>query len=315
MSELKSRPPTGGAPPGGSSGVAAADRPAGGGPCQWNSSITRVRPFFRALFANDGNGQGWLPQLLGCATTNLDYAQGLAQNPGNLIPGLLDPRDFPDSCWKRVRGVKTIRLESCFEKKLPPPERFLLWMIQHPDRLAWPLQRRRPPVEKTFAPPTQEWREKFKGRHGLEAIELAKHQALRQLIARGASGSTQCWWAFEGHTHIDCYLETENFILVIEGKRTETLAAGVEWFPQRNQLWRNLEVTSATARGKPFALLLIAENHEAIENASASLPHFTPEEQAFLEGHFLGCITCRQACQATGIDFGDLPDTIERASP
>ena len=235
-----------------------------------------------------------------------------------LDQGSLTTRDYSDSCWKPILKKDKIKLEACFEKKLPPPERLLLWMIEHSERLTWPLKSRRPPVERRYTGnngENQVWRERLKARHGPEAMDLVRVEGRRLLTNLGTRGSEGEWWAFEGYTHIDCYLETETLLLIIEGKCTESLSTGVSWFPQRNQLWRNLEVAANWARGKPFALLLIAENEELIEDATASLPHLGDYERAFLRAHFLGCVTWQQACQATGINYSLLPETIDQAQP
>jgi hypothetical protein len=93
---------------------------------QYNSSLTRVRPVFRELFSLDPTGQEWLPQLLLLATDNVALATRMAKHPGMLDPDLLKKRSYHGG-----------ELEACFERSLPPPERFLRWLIEHSD-----LQRR-----------------------------------------------------------------------------------------------------------------------------------------------------------------------------
>ena len=107
-------------------------------------------------------------------------------------------------------------------------------------------------------------------------------------------------------------------ILFVEGKRTEGLSPSTEWFPNRNQLWRNLDILStvAAATGKRYGLLLLAEECRPVADFDESLPHLAPYERDFLRPHYLGCLTWRQACKATGvIDYEDLPKTIDDAEP
>lgn len=146
---------------------------------------------------------------------------------------------------------------------------------------------------------TQSKREDLRGWHGLGRQVIAQREALAALEQTGAKRSQGKWWAFEGTTSVDCYLETENLILLIEGKRTEPLSACVNWYPGRNQLVRNLEEAQELANDKPFAVLLIAEdNFDPLtpEIISISLPHFSSEERQTLMQHYLGCLTWRQVC-------------------
>ena len=40
---------------------------------------------------------------------------------------------------------------------------------------------------------------------------------------------------------------------------------------------------------------------------SVGLPHLTDDERRDLMAHFLGCLTWRMVCDATGLDYGSLP--------
>ena len=83
--------------------------------------------------------------------------------------------------------------------------------------------------------------------------------ALTELDQLGPSGSRRKWWAFEGFTEVDCWLETEKLVLFVEGKRTEPLSSSTHWFEQRSQLVRNLEVAGEIANGKSAAVLVVSE--------------------------------------------------------
>jgi hypothetical protein len=125
------------------------------------------------------------------------------------------------------------------------------------------------------------------------------------------------WWAFEGATSVDCLLETNDFVLAIEGKRDEQLSTRTEWVKLRNQLARNLEIAENLSRGRRYGALLIVERNEDLKQSEpASLakslkrdvPHYTDAERDFLMRHFIGSVTWADVCQATGLDFARLPE-------
>jgi hypothetical protein len=158
------------------------------------------------------------------------------------------------------------------------------------------------------------WRKRLFHRDDPGAVTSAQVEAQDQLTRNGVVASSLRWWAFEGETHVDCYLETERLVLLVEGKRTEPLSSSTSWFPRRNQLWRNLEVAASVSNGKRFALMLLAENAEPEPPINESLPHFEPYERDFLKKHYLGCALWSDACHATGIESA-LPETVEDSEP
>jgi predicted protein tyrosine phosphatase len=272
-----------------------------------NSSITRVRPFFKQLLAAQPTGAGWLASLLRSSTANPEFARPLADDPGELLPSCSAKRIYPD----RVLG--NVSLEQCFEKTLQPPERFLLWLIEHPELMSWP--REKGGRERTYSSSTQRRRKMMLDADNPTGVAETKSEALRQLARLGVSGSERKWWMFEGSTEADCCLETESLVLVIEGKRNEGLSPATHWFPQRNQLWRNVEAAAAYAAGKRYAVLLLAETPvEAGSTLDASLPHLAHGERRLLAQHYLGCVTWRDACRTTGVDYSKLPDTNDDAT-
>jgi hypothetical protein len=275
-------------------------------PCSWNSSITRVRPFFRALFAADPTGRRWLPKLLSCATENQSYAAELAQMPGRLCPELLVTRSYPDDCWEHH-----IDLETSFESPKLPPERLLLWLINHPTVLD------SAGLQATRGVEALHWRRLLLGQDRV-AVQNAQVEARRRLNLSGVRGSMGQWWAFEGETVVDCFLETERMVVVFEGKRLEQLSNRTRWMAIRNQLWRSLDAAAnvAAATGKRYAVMLLAEACEPVGFFEESMPHLDLEnDTSFLRGHYLGCVTWLQACRSTGINYNDLPKTIEDAEP
>jgi hypothetical protein len=191
-----------------------------------------VRPVFRALIERDPNRQSWLPALLEVCPEAARVPVGVRADPGRLLPELLVKR----------RPYGSLELERCFEPSVPPPEPFLGWLIDNPEQLIWP---RNP--GKTAE--TLRWRQALYGDEP-QLRKEARDEARRLLAKLGALGSRWQWWAFEGFTEVDCWLETERTVLVIEGKRTELLSAATAWYPARNRLVRNLEVVGHQVNGK-----------------------------------------------------------------
>lgn len=148
---------------------------------QYNSSLTRVRPFFKILIARDSSGCSWLPKIL-----------ALTDNVGVLSDTLLeDP-------------VPLHSRELDKERRLAPPEAFLRWLIQNPEKMSWPKGRR-------YGTETQKWRDMLMGRRDLsnEPQQLyaelratdraaAISEAMIGLQRLGSKGSAKKWWAFEG---------------------------------------------------------------------------------------------------------------------
>lgn len=273
----------------------------------YDSSATRVWPVFQGLIQKDPSGLSWLPQILSLPQGPYGLAAQLRDQVTPLVTHWLQKRKIGGNVLKNFGGGD-IEMEACFEKTIPPSQGFLRWMIHNPDRLTWPRRGRQ-----TYSQIAQEKRERLFGRHGEKAQAATQAEALAELDRLGADRGHGKWWSFEGITHVDCYLETENMILLIEGKRTETLSSRTDWYPDRNQLVRSLEVAQEISVSKNFAVLVIAENKIdpiTAQVVERSLPHFTPEERADLMQHYLGCITWRDACQVTGISYESLPDTV-----
>ena len=104
-------------------------------------------------------------------------------------------------------------------------------------------------------------------------------------------------------------------VLLIEGKRTESLAESTAWYPGRNQLHRNLEAARDLAKGREYGVIVIGEEQVAdrdLGDPSVGLPHLTDDERRDLMAHFLGCLTWRMVCDATGLDYGSLPRNVAR---
>jgi len=269
-----------------------------------DSSITRVRPFFSTLFTRDPIGATWLPQLLEAADRSDRLDPALRRQPGDLLTRLVSTRGYRDRILAR-----TIDLHGAFEHPAPPPTAFLRWLIEHPDRLRWP--QRSPGVRMRYGSATQRHREALVD-GGPEDRLAAQSLALSQLEASGAAGSRRKWWALEGFTEVDCWIETDRLLLFVEGKRTEALATSTAWFPERNQLVRNLEAVGELAGDRAAAVLLVTE--QAVEDLPeaavvASTPHLDDAAREVVRRRYLGQVTWQSLCDRLDVDFASLPDT------
>ena len=267
-----------------------------------NSSITRVWPVFLQLLDQDPADEGWLRDLLVFVGQTSDLASQMSKSDCVLAHDLRRER-----LSSRYRPA--IRLPRCLEYDAPAPERFLQWLIRHPEQLNWgALASSSDPISET------EMRRKQLRAGDQETIAVA----LENLALLGSRDSARRWWVFEGPTSIDCFIETQDFVIAIEGKRTEGgPSPSTSWFKQRDQIARNLEVVQSLACGRRYGALLVVENESELSTAdhgslakyiAPSLPHYDTNESDFLASHFLGSITWRQLCTATRLNFDSLPE-------
>lgn len=267
---------------------------------RFNSSITRVRPFFQQLFKRDSSF--WISSLINLSDSS--YAKTLSKNPGKILPSFLDKKIYKDKVLSQY-GINEIELENCFEYRLPPPEPFLRWLIENSSELTWP-------AKETFGEKTRQKRLAL-----IDGDTDVKDDALKELKSKGAEDSGQKWWAFEGFTEVDCLIETDTMFLAIEGKRTEEgPSKRISWYPARNQIIRNIEALKQIAKDKSYAVMLIDEIGDASLNADdfrSSLPHYKSEDIEEIMKHFLGIVTWRSACVGLEMDYNELPDTTEGA--
>jgi hypothetical protein len=258
----------------------------------YDSSLTRVRPFFTALIARDPSGQGWLGKLLAAPPHSAALGSVLEQ-PATLVPALTAPSQ------KGLLG--------CFEYPVHPPRSLLVWFIEHPDVLVWP-------EGQTYGKETTRLRNALVGDSPPGSRAAAQAQA--RALAASRPTSSREWWRFEGTSMIDCVLATESLVVTIEGKRTEPLSAATDWYPARSQLVRNLEAARQLAKGRAWASVLISESPVS-EGTDAALdsalyqgaPHLNIDARNELHAHYLGNLTWLKACEATGLDPAVLPES------
>jgi len=201
-------------------------------------------------------------------------------------------------------------LERCFEASVPPPAAFLKWLVSNPSKLRWKGKA----LDDGSA--TSAKRRALSGETGPAAQQQAMQEALGALETFGAAGSGRKWWAFEGFTSVDCLLESDNAVLLIEGKRNDVVSEATDWYAGRNQVIRNLEVAEIRAAGRPFGVLVISESGEdpiSPATFTTGLPHLPEGERTRLREHYLGCVSWHAVCRAVGIEYERLPSTVVEA--
>jgi hypothetical protein len=269
-----------------------------------DSSLTRVQPVFNCLLDKWPTGAEWLPRL--CEMVS--HTRSGSKVPSNL--GMLLESEVP-----RERDARRGKV---FERIVPPPTAFLRWLLQNPEKLQIPN-------EQTFGTTTEDarvWRQKLL-RGTREERETVQREGLMWLEARKGSGSYRKRWAFEGWSHIDCTLVTENCVIFLEGKRTEAISASTRWFTRRSQLWRNVEAARDFAAGKHFAVVLAVENsaegEDALKKADRSMagsyPHLDDPARRELSKHFLGFVTWSQVVREFDLPPECLIDTVPLLNP
>lgn len=67
---------------------------------RYNSSITRVRPFFQYLISKDDTGKSWLPAFL-FMFPNFNNNFTNLQNIGTILPELTKKSEFRDKILER----------------------------------------------------------------------------------------------------------------------------------------------------------------------------------------------------------------------
>jgi hypothetical protein len=114
-----------------------------------------------------------------------------------------------------------------------------------------------------------------------------------------------------------CELKTDECLLLIEGKRTETVSSSTRWFKSRNQLWRNVEVAGELAGEKAFGVILAVESEasgrqalaEAAASRDSSYPHLTSEQRERLDRHLLGFVVWSDVVAQFGLPPAVLKET------
>ncbi len=243
-----------------------------------DSSRTRVAPVFGRLQCLDPSGRLWLQGLLELANTRTL------------------PR--PEAGASRLRVAKWWPREA----KLAAPPALLRWLLENAqeprDAAAWG---RRPEVMAN--------RRRVVDR---DADTLAG--ALQSLQDRRPS--PRAWYVLEGPSQPDVYLDSDDVVIVVEGKRTETgPTTSTAWMSVRHQMLRHLDAAWEHRQGRRIYGLFIVEAergtssveppsawHDAVgltisnDVLEASLPHRSPDERMQIASALLGVTTWQAVC-------------------
>lgn len=261
-----------------------------------NSSETRVQPVFNTLHKHDKSGQNWLQPLL--EIVNREDGPTPVRIPKNLGQLTDEPQ---------------------FEFPVDPSKAYLKWLISHPEKLSDPPQ----DMWNAWSDQTREKRQTLlAGNPKIQTDAIAELEKCSKLPIRA-------WWRLEGVTKVDCALLTPLTVVFIEGKRTEIgPSKEVLWYPDRNQVLRNLDCAAAyaqnTERSHYFVMLVVerdlvekdAFRREEIRNVTShetvakSLPHLSDEERIELLSHYLGSTTWQEIREAFHLDEAVLIDQV-----
>ena len=256
-----------------------------------DSTWTRVAPVFDELLARDRTGQAWLDQLISMPT----------------FPGTSRPT-------RVLRGPLRAWAWGTAEKQLMPPVVLLQWLVA--------CGRPRPGRPLGASPVTITKRTSLVQRDPAvigEALALLNQPSV----------PSRAWYVLEGPSQPDVYLETDDAIIVIEGKRTESgPTRTTDWMEPRDQMLRHLDCAHACRGGKIVLGFLIVEGEGGATATSvpqawadaaaetlappiltASLPHRLQGERTAIAESFLGVTTWQAVCAKLGVDYSALPDT------
>jgi hypothetical protein len=151
-------------------------------------------------------------------------------------------------------------------------------------------------------------------------------EAMR-LLGSDAIESERAWYVLEGPSCPDVFLETDDLIVVIEGKRTEAgPTTGTSWMPVRHQMLRHIDAAWDIGGKRQCGGFFIVEGNPEGEvpdhwlNAarqtlqpdvlSQSLPHRSPEVRIKMADAFLGVTTWQTVCRNLAIPEAVLIDRV-----
>jgi hypothetical protein len=228
------------------------------------------------------------------------FEELLALEDPTWIRGLLQLPERRGASTTRLVGTELIH--AAFDERLPAPLAALTWLVRNPARLTIPSSAARTASE------TQ-----AKRRSLLAGDQAARDEALA-LLQRRRRG----WHVLEGPSSPDLVLETEDAIIVIEGKRTEPGATTeTSWWPGRLQMLRHLDAAWELRDGRRIYGFFVVEadragnvpedwQHacEATVSSQAlldSLPHRSPDDRMAIAEAFLGATTWQRIAQTFGL--------------
>ena len=173
------------------------------------------------------------------------------------------------------------------EASIKPCKELLIWCVNNIDKLN----------KKEFEALKNETSESAQKRYALFCNNTEiKKEALNELYKDNIP--QRAWFIFEGYTHPDVYMETDDSIYIGEAKRTENeLTNHTKWLEDRDQLIRHVD--SVIDRGKKVYSFFVIENPEnydfnkyfETEIYDKSLPHRNQEIRKKIKNTYIGYTT------------------------
>lgn len=259
---------------------------------KFDSSKTRVVPVFNDLYSGDPTGESWIHKLL-----------SLPQHGKGKPPTGITYRILPGPAGTTWGWGEN-------EKKLSPHISLLRWLVEN-------LPSKFPPEKNGSIDDPQNNRKDL-----LKRNPATMRKALEALKDNSPS---KAWYVLEGLSQPDVYLETDQAVIVIEGKRTELgPTTSTSYMPGRHQILRHIDcaweikegrkiygffIVEGTASGEvPHEWVAYSRNTVSKNALNSSLPHRTKDEKIAIAESFLGVATWQRVCSSLNVDFNSLPN-------
>ncbi len=142
-----------------------------------------------------------------------------------------------------------------FDRALAPSSAFLRWLLEHPGEMTVDDR-------DTFgakSEPVRVWRRRLFS-DDVDEVSAAKSEGLRQLTSRLAQRGRNKWWLFEGFARVDVCLVSDTAVLVVERWRDSLTASSSRWYPERVQLWRDVEAVREFAGSRKYGVILAVDD-------------------------------------------------------
>lgn len=221
--------------------------------------------------------------------------------------------DTPSDCGSLRRYNWNREDRTLREAKLEPPRELLRHLVLNPPR------------------DVAEWKASEATREKRLTLARGNADVVAEALAFLARSTLpeRAWYILEGRSQPDVYLETDQCLVVVEGKRTElaptTHTSGV---PGRHQMLRHIDCAWEARGGRsvfgffavsggctaadidvPTQWANAAAATVALDTLEVSLPHRTEADRTSIASCFLGATTWQTICAEFGLDWSKLPDT------
>ena len=257
---------------------------------KYNSSKTRVYPAFSCLVKNN-------------------LVEKFLERIGDFLVG----DEVPKKSLPPFSSIINIRFEGHTNKNgekgewgFGPNQDFLRWLLNCDDINFARMRKKsadcKKPDDSSSADDWRAWLLSPDKRQRDYALKKAKE-------AGGPKAGLKRWYVLESPSRPDVVIETNSFVLVIEGKRTEPrITDHTTWMKHRDQLIRHMDGAYDYAIGekkKVYGLYIVEDpckynfkkyaggpyrRGSSMSCWEESLPHRSQGERKYLKEHFLGHI-------------------------